>query len=174
MARKNGREAGGGVRMTNAAVSVTFARMASDSEFAARGKVIAVKDDGKIVFAPSNTNYQLHLQAARPYDGPKDELILAVIRAKAKKVYTVPSGGGFISPIFGPPKTIQGRALQVDDQKVVIRAGVPIVVELPRADDALDLQEGPITVGSIVNAVAMAGATFEFLSPAAAPAGARK
>ncbi|HEX4053697.1 MAG TPA: hypothetical protein VHX86_05495 [Tepidisphaeraceae bacterium] len=130
--------------------------------FLARGKVTQTKDS-LIVFQPSDTNYELHLQTVRPYTGPIGQLIDARIRAKAAKVYTVPSGGGFISPLFGPPRTIQGRALQLDDKTVVIRAGVPISVELPKADSAVDLTDGPLTVGSLVNAVALPGATFEFI-----------
>jgi hypothetical protein len=85
----------------------------------------------------------------------------ATIRAKARKIYTVPSGGGFITPLFGSPRIIQGRAVYVSDSLVVIRAGCPIVIELPKADDALDLEEGPISAGSIVNAVVFPGTRFE-------------
>jgi len=131
--------------------------------FLARGKVIAAKDSS-VVFEPLNSNYQLHLQVASPYKGPMGQLIDARIRAKAKKVYTVPSGGGFISPIFGPPKTIQGRALYVEEGLIVLRAGVPISIELPPSVDAVDLSEGGIAVGSMVNAVTLPGATFELVT----------
>jgi len=134
--------------------------MASVSDFAVRGKVSEVKEGG-VVFVPADTNYALHLVTASQYTGPVQQTITATIRAKAKKLYTVPSGGGFISPLFGPPRTIQGRALHVEHGLVVIRAGAVVVVELPAADDALDLQEGPIAVGSIVNVVAEPGATME-------------
>jgi hypothetical protein len=130
----------------------------------ARGTVTAVKN-GQVVFAPSSTNYELHLQTSQPYQGPVGQPILARIRVQARKIYTVPSGGGFISPLFGPPRTIQGRALHVDAGLVVIRAGVPIAVELPEKDDAVDLSEGPIAVGAIVNVAAMPGAAFEWLAP---------
>jgi hypothetical protein len=128
--------------------------------FFARGKVTQVKDSF-VVFQPLDTNYQLQLATSRPYTGPIGQIISARIGAKAIKVYTVPSGGGFISPLFGPPKIIQGRAVQVDDRMIVIRAGVPVIVELPKSDDAVDLSEGPIAVGSLVNAVALPGSTFE-------------
>jgi hypothetical protein len=133
------------------------------NEFLARGKVTEAKDS-VVVFQPSNTNYQIHLQISQPYAGPIGQLVTARIRVKAAKIYTVPSGGGFISPIFGPPKTIQGRALQLDDNVVVIRAGMPITVELPKADSAVDLSDGPLAVGEMVNAVALPGATFELVS----------
>ena len=126
----------------------------------ARGKVTEA-NDSRVVFQPFDTNYQLHLKTVRPYAGPIGQLISARIHAKAVKVYTVPSGGGFISPLFGPPEIIKGRAMQVDDRQVVIRAGVPVTVELPATDEAVDLSEGPLAVGCLVNAVTVAGATFE-------------
>jgi len=131
--------------------------------FTARGKVVEAKDS-LVVFQPSDTNYQLHLQTARPYTGPIGQPIDARLRAKARKVYTVPSGGGFISPIFGSPRTLQGRALYVEDRQIVIRAGVPISVDLPQPEDAIDLDDGPIKVGAIINVAALPGMTFEFVA----------
>jgi hypothetical protein len=139
--------------------------MATATDFAARGKVTKVLD-GKVVFSPANTNYEMHLAVSKPYTGPLNEPIDAVIRVKARKIYTVPSGGGFITPLFGPPKIVQGRALLVEAGSVIIRAGTPIVVELPQADTSIDLSEGQISVGSIVNAVILPGATFELIGPA--------
>ena len=130
--------------------------------FLARGKVTSAKDSS-IVFEPLNSNYQLHLRVSTPYTGPMGQLIDGRIRAKAKKIYTVPSGGGFISPIFGPPKTVQGRTLHVEERTIVLRAGVVISIELPLSEDAVDLEQGAITVGSIVNAVTLPGATFELV-----------
>lgn len=132
--------------------------------FLARGKVVEAKDS-LVVFTPADTNYRIHLEISRPYTGPMDQYIEARIRAKARKVYTVPSGGGFIAPIFGPPRTLQGRALHVDDRQIVIRAGAPISVDLPQSDDAVDLDDGAIKVGAIINVAACPGATFEFVPP---------
>ena len=137
--------------------------MATLSEFATRGKVIA-HSEGEIVFAPCHTNYRLHLRPCGQYEGGNGQMIRAVVHAKALKVYTVPSGGGFIAPLFGPPRTIQGRVLFVDQAKMVLRAGFPIVVELPISADAVDLAQGPIALGAIVNVVAQPGAQLEFLT----------
>jgi len=130
--------------------------------FLARGKVVEAKDS-IVVFQPADTNYQIHLQTARPYTGPIGQLIDARIRAKARKVYTVSSGGGFISPIFGSPRTLQGRALHVEDRQIIIRAGVAISVELPQPETAVDLSAGPIAVGSMINVAALPGTTFELV-----------
>jgi hypothetical protein len=130
--------------------------------FLARGKVVEAKDS-TVVFTPADTNYQMHLQTTGAYAGPMGQYVEARIRVKARKVYTVPSGGGFVAPIFGPPKTLQGRALYVDDRQVVIRAGAPIAVDLPSSDEAVDLTDGPVKVGEMINVAALPGATFEYV-----------
>ena len=84
----------------------------------------------------------------------------------ARKVWTVPSGGNFIAPIFGPPKTIQGRVKWLDEKTLVVHAGTSFLVELPASDQALDLANGPIEVGAMVNVTASPGATAELLTAA--------
>ena len=127
----------------------------------ARGKITSTAG-GVVKFAPSNTNYVLHL-AAPDVTGPLNTLIEAAIRVKARKVYTVSSGGNFITPIFGPPKTIQGRVRALGDRAMVVHAGTPVYVELPAEASAVELANGPIAVGSLVNVVALPGATFELV-----------
>jgi hypothetical protein len=127
----------------------------------ANGKITGTTA-GVVKFAPSNTNYVLHL-AAPDVSGPLDTLLDGIIRVAARKVYTVLSGGNFISPIFGPPKTIQGRVRALDGRSMVVQAGTPIHVELPPEASAVELANGPITVGSLVNVVALPGATFELV-----------
>ena len=141
--------------------------MAAVTDFPARGKVTGTKD-GLVVFNPANTRYEIHAKpAGGAYSGAVDLPVQATLRVKARKVYTVPSGGNFISPLFGQPKTIQGRVKYLDNQVMVVHAGVPVVVDLPAAESAIDLDEGQITVGSMVNVVALPGATFALLQTAA-------
>ena len=138
--------------------------MASVMDFPARGKVIGTKGDN-IIFNPSNTNYELYLDGAS--SAPLNVPVRAMIRAAARRLWTVPSGGNFIAPIFGPPRTVQGRVQLVDGNQLVVHAGTSIVVTLPSEDVALDLSSGPIGVGTLVNFVALPGATIELLAPAA-------
>jgi hypothetical protein len=127
----------------------------------ASGKVTRV-EDGFVVFHPAGTNYELHL-ALPIYAGPVNVPVRCYIRAAARKVYTVPSGGNFISPIFGPPRIVQGRVRWGDARRLVVHAGCPIHIELPRNDDAIDLDEGAIEVGRMVNVVCLPGASVEFV-----------
>jgi hypothetical protein len=138
----------------------------STAEFPARGKVIRVVDDNAVIFAPSNTTYELKLVTASKYDGPVGSLIDVFIRGNARKCWTVASGGNFITPIHGPPRIVQGRIKFLDDRKMVIQAGTTVVVELPAADNALDLNNGPLAVGALVNCTILPGASFQLATAA--------
>jgi hypothetical protein len=127
---------------------------------ATRGQVLK-SEDGLVVFQPAGTNYQLHLAASARYSGPIDAPVKALVRAQARKVYTVPSGGAFIAPIVGPPRTIQGRVERLDGTSMIVQAGARVVVALPAGPDGIDLNVGPITVGKMVNVTALPGASFE-------------
>jgi hypothetical protein len=130
------------------------------TDWHARGSVLKLQGS-VIVFQPLGTNYQLHLMSEEPYTGPLETPVRGLIRAVARKIYTVPSGGNFIAPIFGPPRIVQGRVLQADERAIVVQAGAPIIIDLPAADIAIDLSEGQIRINHIINAALLAGARFE-------------
>ena len=140
------------------------------------GKIIEVIDDDVVVFAPSGTSYELRLRTDGRYAGTTNTPVEVVIRATARKVWTVPSGGNFIAPIKGPPKIVQGRVTYADEKQLVVRAGAMFLIDLPSAEHAVDLPNGPITVGNMVNVTALPGATIEILkrhAPSASPGVAR-
>jgi len=129
----------------------------------ARGIISEVRDS-IVVFQPSGTTYRLHLSVAdNPGRWPaaSERPVQGIIRVQARKLWTVPSGGNFIVPIFGPPRTIQGRVQAVEQGTIVVHAGTRFVIEMPKEDSAIDLTHGPIQVGSIVNVAALPGARFE-------------
>src|SRR5690348_1365619 len=100
--------------------------MSSPADFPAKGKVLDVRDTEKgrlLVFQPAGTNYELHLFADGAVgDVPLNKPVDLRIVVQARKVYTVPSGGNFIAPIFGPPRIIQGRVRWADEsgQRIVV------------------------------------------------------
>ncbi|MEM8873460.1 MAG: hypothetical protein AAGD32_04295 [Planctomycetota bacterium] len=123
-----------------------------------KGKVLSVDGD-TLVFAPSGTTYKFHLDAAG-FDGATAKLLKGAVQVKARKMYSVPSGGNFIAPIVGEPRTVQGRVIAGDDRTLVLHAGCTVIVELPRTADAIDLNSGQIETGMIVNVVCVPGAKF--------------
>jgi len=136
---------------------------AMPTECPTHGKIIEVLDNA-VVFAPNGTSYELRLRTDRPYAGTLNTPVEVVIRATGRKVWTVPSGGNFISPIKGPPKIIQGRVTFADEKQLVVRAGAMFLIDLPSAEHAVDLPNGPITVGHMVNVTALPGATIEIVA----------
>ena len=139
--------------------------MPKATDFPAIGRVLS-KDDTSVVFNPLNTNYELKLLIAN-YDGPIGQRIEAFITVAARKVYTVPSGGNFIAPIFGPPRIIQGRVKFLDEREMVVHGGAPVIVQLPAGEDAFDLANGDLTFASLANVVALPGAKFQLAAVAA-------
>jgi hypothetical protein len=130
-----------------------------------RGKIASLGVGGIVVFAPSNTKYELHLLVTGGrYEGPVGKPIEGIIRVKARKLWSVPSGGNFVSPLFGEPRTIQGRVRQMSDGMLVVHAGTNFHIELPTGSSGIELTSGPISIGTMVNVMAMPDATFE-LSP---------
>ncbi|MGF1633628.1 MAG: hypothetical protein ACFCVE_07235 [Phycisphaerae bacterium] len=131
------------------------------AKYPAVGKVLEVRD-GRVVFAPSNTNYEVHLEVSGgEYAGPVNRLVRGVIRATARKVYSVRSGGNFFVPILGTPRIIQGRVRDLSEHELVLQAGTTAFIKLPAEVAAVDLEGGFIEVGMTVNAVLLPGATFE-------------
>jgi hypothetical protein len=148
---------------------VTLPHMPSSTDFPARGKVIRV-EDGLVVFAPANTNYQIKLVTAGPYTGPVNTLIEGSVQGTCRKLWTVPSGGNFVTPIFGPTRIVQGRIKFLDQTSMVVQAGFPIILRLPSSDSAYDLNTGALSVGTLVNATIMPGASFLLATPSVAAA----
>lgn len=139
--------------------------MASLWDYPAKGKVIEVRGS-LIVFQPTNTTYHLYL-AGGSYTGPLKSPVEILIRATARKMWTVPSGGNFIAPIMGTPRTIQGRVKFIEGQTIVVQAGVPVAITLPANDSGIDLSTGAIGIASLVNAMVMPGVSYELAAAAA-------
>lgn len=142
--------------------------MASESDFPARGKVTGTSN-GRIVFAPVQTTYELHLEPVKGAAVEADSTIIkGLVRVTARKIWTVNSGGTFIVPIYGPPRLVQGRVRWASDNRIVLLAGTPIIVDLPAEADAFDLVNGPIVLGAMVNVTCLPGATFQPVTTAVA------
>jgi hypothetical protein len=142
--------------------------MPSPTDFVARGKILRVEGN-VVVFNPMGTAYELHLVNQGPeVVAPTPNSICCYIRATGRKIWTVPSGGNFVVPIFGPPKILQGRVRYLDENLMIVHAATPIHVSLPVDDGAYDLINGPVALGALVNATLLPGATFELANVAAA------
>ena len=135
--------------------------MAIATDYAARGKVTDKRGATGIVFKPTGTSYELFLEGTG-YDGPMNIPVELVVTVQGRKLWTVPSGGNFIEPIFGKPRTIQGRVKAIEGQVLIVQAGIPLHVQLPASDSAVDLNNGAVTVGHMVNVMVMPGASYRW------------
>ena len=138
-------------------------------DFPAKGRIKQGSGD-TIVFQPSGTNYELHLHNGNgTVAGPIDKPVEAIIYVTARRLWTVASGGNFVSPIFGPPRTIQGTVKWLDEQTLVVHAGTNFAVQMPALEAAVDLACGPIAVGTMVNVTAMPEVRIELRGGGGAP-----
>src|SRR5688500_14079031 len=76
-------------------------KMDNPLDFTTKGKVISA-GGGTVVFQPRGASYEFNLKGE--YTGALNTPVECVIRGKARKVHTVPSGGNFTAPIQGPPR----------------------------------------------------------------------
>jgi hypothetical protein len=128
----------------------------------ARGVLDEVRPGGaapamlKLTFP--NTNYEMHLLADGPVATPVGKRIIGVVRAKARRVDVVRTGGRFVEPVYGRPRRVQGSIVAVNDgrRSIVVDAGVPIECELT------DERQKPadFEVGQFVGFDVFGGATF--------------
>ncbi len=137
----------------------------SSTDFPARGNLVRA-EPGAVVLNPVSTNYEIKLTSPADYSGPVAGRVDGYVRATARKVWTVASGGNFVAPIFGPPRIVQGRVRYLDQTTMVVSCGLMVIVSLPASDSAFDLTSGGLAVGSLVNVTLLPGASFE---PATAP-----
>lgn len=104
-----------------------------------------------------NTSYELHLLPAVPTRTPVGKRIIGVVRAKARRIDIVESGGKFVEPVSGRPRRVQGRVVSIVGDALVVDAGVPIHVT------PTDARQKPsdFEPGEIVGFDVLDGATFE-------------
>lgn len=129
------------------------------TEYPVRG-VVRSAGDGKIVLNPAGTSYELHLRLEGDSAMAAGAVVRGTIHVKGRKVWTVSAGGSFVAPITGEPRVIQGRVKYAQATRLVVQAGVSVMVELPQEPSAYDLVNGPVGVGSLVNITLYPGAAF--------------
>lgn len=129
------------------------AQVGAPAPHRARG-VLDAQSEGSIVMRIPGTDYQLRLGVYKPVAVEIGKRLVGTIRATARKIDSVGSGGEYIEPVYGEPRRIQGSVLAIDgaDQTIVVKACVPISVKVgagQRADQfeagqmvAFDVQSG--------------------------------
>ena len=127
--------------------------------------VVKSADDKNLILQIPGTSYELHLALAGASTLKVGETVRGVIRARARKVWTMAAGGNFIQPLFGQPRVVQGRVMAILGTTLTVQAGTTFEMELPADQSALDLKNGQLVPGAMVNITLFPDASF---SPASA------
>jgi hypothetical protein len=111
-----------------------------------------------MVLEVPNTSYQIYLVATAPVTVEKGKRLVGTIRAQARRVDIVQSGGRYLEPVTGRPRRIQGTVIATDPtaNTITVNAGVPVVCALTDARQKATQFE----VGAFVSFDALDGATF--------------
>jgi hypothetical protein len=109
------------------------------------------------------TSYDLYLVPTGVISTPVGKRLIGTIRAEARRVDVVQSGGRYVEPVIGRPRRIQGSIIAVDapSNTIVVDAGIPIHCTLT---DPRQRAEG-FGIGQFVSFDAMDGATLTPAGP---------
>jgi hypothetical protein len=117
-----------------------------------------------VVLTFPNTDYRLHLEPAggslpAGIDGRVGSMVIGTVRANARRVDVVRSGGRYVEPVFGRPRRVQGRVVSVDAGRgtITVHAGVPIVCRVT----APGQKAGDYEAGAFVSFDVERGATID-------------
>jgi hypothetical protein len=106
-----------------------------------------------------NSDYRLHLLPNGEITAPVGKRIIGVIRAEAKRVDVVRSGGKYVEPVMGRPRRVQGRIVETDTSRntITVDAGAAFVCRLTdHRQRASDFEAGQFVSFDVLN-----GASFE-------------
>lgn len=139
----------------------TTASPTTQTQDVARGVLLETSDvDGeiRIVLAIPNSDYRLHLVLnSTGRDLKIGRALHGRIDVQAHRIDVSGTGGQFIDPVMGRPRTIQGRirAIESNANVLVIQATVPIRAHLRRPQHAQDFEPGQLVQFNVDR-----GATF--------------
>jgi hypothetical protein len=109
-----------------------------------------------LVVSFPNTSYRVHLRPTAPVATEPGKRLLGVIRARARRIDRVQTGGRYLEPVYGRPRRIQGSVLSVLNDSLVVDASVPVhVTPTDPGQKPADFRPG-----DFVSFDALDGATF--------------
>lgn len=106
-----------------------------------------------------NSDYRLHLIPVGEITAKVGKRIIGAIRAEAKRVDVVRTGGKYVEPVMGRPRRVQGRIVETDHARnsITVDANAVIVCRLTdHRQRASDFEPGQFVSFDVLN-----GATFE-------------
>lgn len=110
-----------------------------------------------LTFLVPNTSYELHLRPVGAISAQVGKRILGVIKAQARRIDVVSTGGQYVEPVFGRPRRVQGTIIAIESGAIVVDAGVPIHCAPTDPRQKAD----QFQVGQFVSFDVLDGASFE-------------
>lgn len=106
-----------------------------------------------------NSDYLVHLLPIGEIAAEPGRRVTGVLRAEAKRVDVVRTGGKYVEPVIGRPRRVQGRVIETDTSRntLTVDAGLPIVCRLTDHRQ----RAGDFEPGQFVSFDVLRGATFE-------------
>lgn len=83
---------------------------------------------GYIVLGIPNTSYELHLTPVGTSESEVGKRLVGRIRARARRIDIVKTGGKYIEPVYGKPRRVQGRVVGTAGNDLIVDVTVPFVV----------------------------------------------
>jgi hypothetical protein len=129
----------------------------------ARGTLLAThaahgEEPATIEIGFANTSYRMRLVPTGEVRAKVGGKVVGSIRAEARRVDVVRSGGRYVEPVLGRPRRVQGTIIAADNaaNTITVNAGFAIVCKLTdRRQRAVGFEPG-----QFVSFDVMAGATF--------------
>lgn len=125
----------------------------------AKGSLVE-QSEGKIVFGIPGTEYQIHLLSEIAVTASSTGKIAGTITVRAQRIDKPQNGTGgrYIEPVYGRPRRIQGRIVELDTQAntITVTSACPMVVTFTTNQTVNDFQ-----VGELVMFDVEPGATFK-------------
>jgi hypothetical protein len=115
--------------------------------------------DQSITLGIPGTDYRLSLAVKAKPDYAVGARVAGQIRATARRVDIIRSGGRYVEPVYGRPRRLQGRVTAVDaaHNTLTVYCGAPFTCSL-----ALEQKATKFEVGQLVSFDVERGASIEF------------
>lgn len=79
-----------------------------------------------VKFGIPNTSYEMHLRPSGEITAQPGKRLIGIIRAEARRIDTVTTGGRYVEPVMGRPRRVQGTVVRAEAGAIVVDAGVSI------------------------------------------------
>lgn len=131
----------------------------AQAEALARG-ILAEKSPGHMTLAVPDSSYAIHLVTEGEIAGEVGRKIRGVIRAQARRIDKVKTGGRYLEPVIGRPRRVQGLVIATDPAEDTVTVRVHDAIAIICRTDGQQ-RAAQFEVGDFVSFDVLRGATFE-------------